>query len=500
MEEVLTVKNKKSIERLERIFKLQKAAFRKNPNPTAEQRIDLMKKVQPMLIKYRAKILAALDADFGGHSSQMGDLIEILGMFDRAKYNIANVKKWMRPSKRAGNPVTLGSSKVYVKHHPKGVIGNMVSWNFPFDIGLGPTLDALAAGNRVIIKPSDLSPVSGQLLQEMIQDTFDEDQVAVVNGDIELAKHFTSIPWDHLVYTGSGAVGRKVMKAAAENLVPVTLELGGKCPVILDESGVTDQNIAEIAGVKVIKRGQMCVTVDHCMVPESKLETFTSKMISYFESNFAKHNAAPNSCGIISQRHLDRLHFLVKEAREAGVDVYQVGNDISGDHRHMPFYIMVNPPEHLAVMQEEIFGPILPIISYQNIQDAIDRINNGDHPLALYIYSQRQNFIRTVAENTQSGGVAINSIALQAAQPSLPFGGIGPSGMGAHHGEEAFKEFSNPRGYFVKGKGGTTDLLTPPYGPGTDHLIENVAYAGIGDQLKFAFKVLPKNLWARLFG
>lgn len=500
MQAVFSSIDQLAIERLNYVFKIQQEAFLKKPYPSAEERIALMEKIQPMLYKNRRKILEALEADFGGHSTQMGDLIEILGMFDRAKYNIAQVKKWMKPVGRPVNPVTLGSSKAYVKYHPKGVIGNMVSWNFPFDIGLGPTLDALAAGNRVIIKPSDLSPHSGQVLQEIIAETFDEDTIAVVNGELEFAKYFATLPWNHLVYTGSGVVGKKVMKAAAENLVPVTLELGGKCPVILDESGVTDANIGEIAGVKVIKRGQMCVTVDYCFVPENQLETFTNKMVKHFEQHFSEDNAAPHSCGIINERHLKRLNGLVEEARSAGEQVFQIGQDLSGDNRDMPFYIVVNPSDNLEMMQTEIFGPILPIKSYKNIQEVTDYINRGDHPLGLYIYSKNQGFVDGVVENTHSGGVAVNSIALQAAQASLPFGGIGGSGMGMHHGEEAFKEFSNARGYFVKGKGGTTNLLTPPYGKDTDEMIEKVAYGSIKEQLKFALKTVPKNLKARLFG
>ncbi len=489
-----------AIANLNRIFKLQKAAFLKNPYPSAEDRIELMKRVEPMLRKHRKSILAALDADFGGHSASGGDLLEILGMFDRAKYNIANVKKWMQPIAKQANPVTLGSAKAYLKYHPKGVIGNMVSWNFPFDIGIGPTLDALAAGNRVIIKPSDLAPACGQVMLEMISETFDEDTVAVAIGELELSKYFATLPWDHLVYTGSGVVGKQVMTAAAQNLVPVTLELGGKCPVVIDKTSVTAETAAEIAGVKVVKRGQMCVTADYCLVPETHLEDFTDKIVSAFQQNFSENNGADHSCGIISQRHLARLNNLIEDARAAGTEVIQIGKDLEGDDRHMPFYVVVNPSDDLRMMQEEIFGPILPIKPYKEVRDAIAYINRGDQPLGLYIYSQDQHFVDTLTENTQSGGVSVNVCSLQAAQPSLPFGGIGASGMGIHHGEEAFKEFSNPRGYFIRGKGGTIDRITPPYGNSTTDLIENVAYAGLLDQLKFALKVVPKNLIQRFFG
>lgn len=334
----------------------------------------------------------------------------------------------------------------------------------------------------------------------MIQDTFDEVQVAVVNGGIDLAIRFPSLPWNHLTYTGSGAVGRKVMQAAAKNLVPVTLELGGKCPVVVDKDSITNETIAEIAGVKVVKRGQMCVTVDYCLVPEKHLEEFSNKMVQHFKKNFSENNGAAHSCGIISNQHIDRLQGLIDDARAKSQSVTQIGSDLTDGNRNMPFYIIVNPAKDTKLMQEEIFGPILPIIPYKNVQDAINYINDGGQPLGLYIYSKDNKFVNQLANNTQSGGVAVNFMALQAGQPSLPFGGIGESGMGHHHGEEGFKEFSNPRGYFVKGKGGTFPSITPPYDDSTDYLINEVAYASVGKQLIFALKTLPKNIVARLFG
>lgn len=491
------IADQQAIEKLNRVFQLQKEAFLKNPYPSAAERKELMERVQPMLVKYRDKILAALEADFGGHSAEQGDLLEILGMFDRAKYNIGNVGKWMKPIAKEGNPVTQGNSKAYIKYQPKGVIGNMVSWNFPFDIALGPMLDQLGAGNRVIIKPSDLAPACGAVLEEMIKETFNEDQVAVVNGGLDLAKTFPKMTWDHLVYTGSGPVGKEIMKAAAENLVPVTLELGGKCPTIVGEDRITDETIATIAGVKVIKRGQMCVTVDYCLVPENKLTTFTDKLVTYMKANFSDENGAASSCGIINDRHVVRLQKLIDEAKQAGAEVIQIGSDLKEGKRNMPFYIVVNPSDDLAIMKHEIFGPILPIKTYKSTKDAIDYINKGDKPLGLYVFSDNRDFIDEITQNTQSGGVAINIIALQAGQPSMAFGGVGASGMGVHHGVEAFREFSNARGYFERGKGGTIEWILPPYTANTRKLINDVAYAPMAKQIKFALSRLPNILFKK---
>ena len=383
----LTPQDQSAIQKLDRIFKLQQAAFLRNPNPSAQVRIELMQRVPGMLRKYREKILAALDADFGGHSHDQGDLLEILGMFDRAKFNIDHVKKWMKPIAKASNPITQGDSKAYIQYQPKGVIGNMVSWNFPFDIAIGPMLDQLGAGNRVIIKPSDLAPACGAVLHEMCKETFDEDQVAVVNGGLEFARHFPTLPWNHLVYTGSGAVGRQVMLAAANNLVPVTLELGGKCPAIIAPDSVLDEKtIATIAGIKVIKRGQMCVTVDYCLVPETSLAAFSTKLTDYMKAHFVKENGAPHACGIINERHVARLTAFVNEARESGAQVIQIGDDLKAGQRDMPFYLAVNPSEKLALMQQEIFGPILAIKTYADTDAAIAYINKGDRPLGLYVF------------------------------------------------------------------------------------------------------------------
>lgn len=487
-----------AIAELQRVFQLQKQAFLRDPYPSAEKRIALMKRVPDMLRKHRQKILQALDADFSGHSHDQGDLLEILGMFDRAKFNIDHVAKWMKPVVKASNPITQGDSKAYVKYQPKGVIGNMVSWNFPFDIAVGPMLDQLGAGNRVIIKPSDLSPACGEVLREMCADTFDEDQVAVVNGALDFARHFPTLPWDHLMYTGSGAVGRQIMMAAAANLVPVTLELGGKCPAVIAPDSVTDERtIATVAGIKVIKRGQMCVTVDYCLVPESGLKAFTDKLAAHMKAHFVQDNAAPHACGIVSERHVARLTGLIDEARASGAEVIQIGADLKAGARDMPFYLVVNPSDELALMQQEIFGPILAIKTYRDTADAIAYIQKGDRPLGLYIFGKDRAFIDQVAEQTQSGGVAINIAALQAGQPSMGFGGSGASGMGRHHGEEGFREFSNARGYFERGAGGTMDWIIPPYGAGTRKLIDEVAYAPLGKQAMFALKQLPKNLMAK---
>ncbi|MEZ5186547.1 MAG: aldehyde dehydrogenase family protein [Candidatus Nanopelagicales bacterium] len=484
-------------QRLDRIFHSQREGFRRNPNPSAKQRRELMERVPDMLLRNRARILAALDSDLGGSAHTEGDLFDIIGVIQRAQFNIAHVRGWMKPVRKAVNPVTQGNSKAYIKYQPKGVIGNMATWNFPFDIALGPTLDALGAGNRVIIKPSESTPACGQLLTEMIAESFDDDQVAVVTGDVEFAKYFATKPWDHLVYTGGANAGREVMRSAAANLVPVTLELGGRNATIVGRDKITDPTtISVIAGVKALKRGQVCVTSDHCLVPEESLSEFRDALVAHMHEAFGADNAA-GSCGIVNDRHVARLTELVDQARDSGAQVIQIGHSPSEGNRLMPFFVIVDPSDDLPLMQQEVFGPILPIKTYRTTQDVIDRVNAGDRPLGLYVFSDDRAFIDEITQHTQSGGVAVNAVAIQAALPSMGFGGVGASGMGRHHGEEGFREFSNPRGFFERGAGGTFELIVPPYREETRELIHDVAYGSLAQQLRFAAKTLPKNLKAR---
>ncbi|MFZ3228643.1 MAG: aldehyde dehydrogenase family protein [Pseudobdellovibrio sp.] len=485
------------IERLEQIFNKQKLAFSKNPYPDCKQRIELMRKIPDMLMKNRNKIIECLHLDYGYHSPQTAEIHEILSSINRFRYNSSQLKKWMQPMQRQGNPIMMGSSKAYVKYQPKGVIGNIVSWNFPFDVSMGPTLDALAAGNRVIIKPSDLTPACGELLHEMISQTFDQDQVAVVNGGLQLAQHFSTLKWDHLLYTGSTEIGKQIMKNAAVNLVPVTLELGGKCPVIVSDDQVNQQTAKVIVGVKMIKRGQLCVTADYCLVSESKLNEFVNLLKTELEKIFSNENGKRDGCSIINTKNVQRIYAMVNEARLENAQIIQIGADVPNENRNLPFYIIINPARHLQVAKQEAFGPVLAVYTYKQIDDAIAFVNEGEKPLGIYIFSKDKEMIDSICTYTTSGGVAINTVGMQASLPSLTFGGAGSSGMGRHHGEEGFREFSIPRGYFELGKGGNFSEMMPPYSDGTNKII-NIAYADVGTQVKFALKAIVQNLKAYL--
>jgi coniferyl-aldehyde dehydrogenase len=325
----------------------------------------------------------------------------------------------------------------------------------------------LAAGNRVIIKPSEFTPHTGALLAKMIKETFPEDLVTVVNGGLDLSKRFTQLKFNHILYTGNPAVGKIVMGEAAKNLVPVTLELGGKCPAILTKGSVNDENVENILGTKMLKNGQMCISVDYVLCPKSDVDMFMSSAEKLFKDKLSNYATSADNTGIISERHLNRITKLVEEAEKAGVKSIKLGGEAPKENpkRQLPLTLLVNPPRDLGVMTEEIFGPILPIIPYDSVESAIDEVNAGERPLGLYVYSDDAEEANKIIDNTNSGGAAINCAAMQGALPSLGFGGSGNSGMGRHHGIEGFREFSNPRGVFTRGKG-NQDLISafaPPY-------------------------------------
>ena len=361
-----------------------------------------------------------------------------------------------------------------MRQQAKGVIGNIVPWNFPFDLSVGPLVEMLAAGNRVIIKPSDYTPACAELLRTMISATFPEDRVAVAVGGLELARTFPTLRWDHLLYTGSPAIGREIAKAAAENLVPVTLELGGKCPAVIDADSIDATTVRTVVGTKLIKNGQMCISVDYVMVPRERLDDFVDLAQRYLTDEVPGYAASADCTGIITERHLDRVVGLVDEARAAGARVEVLGGESDRGSRRMPLTLVVDPPADLRLMTEEIFGPVLPVVPYDSWDGAIDSINAGERPLGLYVFSKEEARAEHVLRRTTSGGACIDSCASQGALPSMGFGGSGQSGSGRHHGIEGFREFSNPRGVFVRGDGDLIESFLPPYGATAQAIVDSV--------------------------
>lgn len=447
-------------------FDRQRRAFVADPVPSLDERRGHLEALAGMMVGNRDRIRAAMSEDFAVHPELFTDLIECLGVAGRAAYAMGQLETWMADEEREADPAMFGTARATIRHQPKGVVGNIVPWNFPFDLGVGPLVEMLAAGNRVIVKSSDFTPACAALLADMIADAFDPDRVTVAVGGLELARTFPTLPWDHLLYTGSPAIGREVMRAAAENLTPVTLELGGKCPAILTPGSVDEAAVANIIGTKLIKNGQMCISVDYVLVPREDLDTFVDLASRHMAERVPGYAASDSCTGIITERHLDRLVALRQQAIDAGYRVVDTEPEVSVDRttRQMPLSLVVDPGDELDLMREEIFGPLLPVKPYDGVEEAIAHVNAGERPLGLYVFGDDGAVTEKVLGSSTSGGACVNTCAMQGAVPSLGFGGSGQSGMGRHHGIEGFREFSNPRGVVERGEGDLNDAFFAPYG------------------------------------
>ncbi len=456
-----------AIEELYEIVARQRDAFLADPFPTLEERQALLVALAGMVMSHRTQIQEAMSSDFGVHPTLATDLIEVLGVAGRAAYVAEQLETWMAPEPRYADPALYGSGRAFVLPQPKGVVGNISPWNFPFDLSVGPLVEMLAAGNRVVLKPSEHTPACSELLRDMIRSTFDRDRVDVAVGGLDLAKAFTRVRWDHLLYTGSPEVGRQIAMAAAEQLVPVTLELGGKCPAILTADSIDAESVKQVLGTKALKNGQMCISVDYCLVPRESMEDFARLAVEHMRENMPDFYDSENNTGIITSRHLERIQNLIEDAQSRGCDVrpLEEGGEVNPSTRQLPISLVLDPPADLALMQEEIFGPILPVKAYDSLDDAVGHVNAGERPLALYVFSKDEQVSDDVLRRTTSGGACVNAAAVHGALPSLPFGGIGQSGTGRHHGIEGFREFSNPRGVFVRGEDDLIEAFAPPYGP-----------------------------------
>ena len=465
-----------AIDALHLAFAEHKQAFFKHPFPDLEERRAHLYALADALLSNRERIRDALQADFGAHPAAAADLVEISGPLTRALAAAKHVKQWMQPERRSVDMLSFGTSKAQIAWQPKGVTGIIAPWNFPIDLSFGPLVDMLAAGNRVIIKTSEYALACGEVTRDILGKTFAADHVAVVNGGVDVGKAFTALRWDHLLYTGNPEVGAIVAQACAANLVPVTLELGGKCPAIFTADSVNAKHVTRLLGVKLVKNGQMCISIDHVLVPRAKLEEFVQLAQASFAGALNDYSRSADCTGIISPRHYQRQQQLLDEARAAGVRIVQLDQNGGADAttRRLPVSLVIDPDPSLRIMREEIFGPILPVIPYNSLDETLAALNRAERPLGLYLYSDDTALISKVQRETFSGGFGVNVCAAQGAVPEMGFGGIGRSGSGRHHGIDGFREFSNPRGMFVMGRGASFDTFIPPYGPGKYKQIEQL--------------------------
>ncbi|MBC3958048.1 coniferyl aldehyde dehydrogenase [Pseudomonas triticifolii] len=442
-------------------FTAQRAAFSANPMPPAEQRLQWLKQLGKLLSEHRQALIDAIHQDFGHRSADETLLAELLpsllGIRDARKH----LKRWMKPSpRRVGLAFQPASAKVV--YQPLGVIGVIVPWNYPLFLAIGPLIGAMAAGNRVMLKLSESTPATGALLKRLFAKAFPEDLIAVVLGEADVGMAFSRLPFDHLLFTGATSIGRHVMRAAAENLTPVTLELGGKSPAIVSHDVPLEHAAERIAFGKTLNAGQTCIAPDYVLVPEDRLAGFVEAYRQAVKRFYPTLADNPDYTAIINQRQFDRLMRYQEDAARKGatiVSLYERGQD-----RRMPFSVLLDVHDDMLVMQDEIFGPLLPVVPYKRIEDAYAYINQRPRPLALYYFGYNKAEQQQVLERTHSGGVCLNDTLMHAAQDDLPFGGVGPSGMGHYHGREGFLTFSQAKAVFTKQRFNAARLIYPPYG------------------------------------
>jgi coniferyl-aldehyde dehydrogenase len=456
------------------VLERQKAAHLRDGAPTAQQRIERLDRCIALLIDHRKAIEDALDADFGARSRDATAFTDVAASIGPLKHARESLTKWMRPEKRKTTPAILGlfGAKAEVRYQPKGVVGVISPWNFPVNLTFAPLAGVLAAGNRAMIKPSEFTPATSALMATMFGGAFSEEEIYVVTGGPEVGQAFAGLAFDHLIFTGATAIARHVMRAAAENLVPLTLELGGKSPVILGRSADYATAAARIMNGKTLNAGQICLAPDYVLTPEDRLESFVDEARGAVTRMFPTMKDNPDYTAIINQRHFDRIKGYVDDARAKGARVVELkpdGEDFSQqEHRRIPPTLIIDPTDDMTVMQEEIFGPVLPVKTYRGVEEAMAYVNAHDRPLGLYYFGADEAEREQVLTATTAGGVTINDVLFHVAQEELPFGGVGPSGMGSYHGVDGFREFSHKKAIYTQLKKDLPQLIQmrPPFGPG----------------------------------
>ncbi|MGE0578745.1 coniferyl aldehyde dehydrogenase [Reyranella sp.] len=451
----------------------QKAAQLRDGSPSAAIRVDRLDRCIALLVDHREAIEQALDADFGARSRAATAFGDIASSIAPLKHARAHVARWMRSERRPTTPpmARLLGARAEIRYQPKGVVGVISPWNFPVNLTFAPLAGVLAAGNRAMIKPSETTPETSDLLGRMVAKAFDPEELAVVTGGPDVGRAFAGLAFDHLVFTGGTAIGRQVMRAAAENLVPLTLELGGKSPVVIGRSADLDIAAARIMNGKTFNAGQVCLAPDYVLAPADRVDAFADAARLAVARMFPTLRDNPDVTAIVSDRHHARLAAHLEDARARGARIIAI-NPASEDlvqqpHRRMAPTLILDPTDDMTVMQEEVFGPLLPVMPYRDIDEAIAYINARPRPLGLYYFGTDETERDHVLSRTVSGGVTVNDVVMHVAQEDLPFGGIGPAGMGVYHGRDGFLEFSHRKSVYhqIGREIGPLRMLRPPFGP-----------------------------------
>lgn len=463
---------------LKALLDAQRAAFMKGGAPSASVRIDRIDRIVALTKKYQRRFVEAAEADFGcRHPVQTRmEISSIVDVGEHAKKHLAG---WMRTT-QAKVPLLLRvtGAKAEVQVQPLGVIGIIGPWNFPFQPTLTPLVGAFAAGNRAMLKPSDMTVASGVAMAEAVAEYFSPEEAVVVTGDIETSRAFSRLPFDHILFTGSPKVGKEVMAAAADNLVPVTLELGGKCPVIVAADADMSLAATRIMFGNMQNAGQICLAPDTVFVPRDRMESFVSEARAVIGRWFTSLRDNPDYPAIINERNFDRLSHMVEQARSAGTRIEVINpageNFAQQTHRKIAPTLVIDPADDLAISQDEIFGPILAVRGYDRLDDVISHVNARPRPLGTYFFGNDKAQQREVCDRITSGGVTINDVLLHASLESLPFGGVGNSGMGAYHGKFGFDRLSHQKAVYRQGRLSFLKFMFPPYKAKHHDMIDRV--------------------------
>jgi coniferyl-aldehyde dehydrogenase len=454
-------------------FEVLSRAFREQGGLGYSDRMTFLDRLGEGLKRWEERLATAVSDDFGSRSRHETAVAEIFPSLATIKYLRKHLRGWMRPERRHIGLIFMPAAGRVVRQ-PLGVVGIIAPWNYPIQLAIIPLMTAIAAGNRVLIKPSELTPRTSEALRGLLSEVFPHDVVGVVTGGADVGAAFSRLPFDHLLFTGSTSVGRHVMRAAAENLVPVTLELGGKSPAIVHGDYPLDHAVQRIAVGKLLNAGQTCIAPDYALVPEDKVEPFVAEFQTTVAKLYPRLADNPDYSAIVSERHYARLVDLVADAKQRGARVVEVNpasETFAASARKLPPTLIIGAPDEAPVMQDEIFGPVLPIVAYKSLADAIAYVNARPRPLALYYFDRDASRVRQVLSQTTSGGACVNETLLHIAQDDLPFGGVGPSGLGAYHGREGFETFSHRKSVFHQARWNSASLLLPPYGQKMDRLL-----------------------------
>ncbi len=466
-------------QRMLQVLEAQRKDYLREGEVSAAARVDRIDRGIDVLLRYQDRIVEALDADFSCRARQVSLLTDVAAAVTPLKHARKHLHKWMRPRRRPTMfPLNLFGGRSRIEYQPLGVVGVISPWNFPVNLTFGPLAGILAAGNRALIKPSEFTPATSEVMAEMVAAAWDEKEVAIFTGGPEVGQAFSALPFDHLLFTGATSVARHIMTAAARNLVPVTLELGGKSPVIISRSANLEQSLERVMLGKTLNAGQICLAPDYLMVPEEKLQDVIAAAEKAVTAMYPRILDNPEYTAVVNQRHYERLTGYLREAEERGLKIIPINpanEDFSAhpDKRKIPPTLIPQPADDLKVMQEELFGPLLPIRTYKDFNETIDYVNANPRPLAAYYFGTDKAEEEAVLKRTTSGGACVNDVIMHVMQEELPFGGVGPSGMGAYHGEAGFRTFSHAKSVYRQTgiNVGKLGGMLPPYGKATEKTI-----------------------------